>query len=88
MERGRSRPSNCEARRPRIAPTFGFEGEAEASEWGRLTSKAHNSGLSVNVRDSLIAATAAVRGWTVATHNSDDFRSMGVSVSNPWTDHL
>ncbi len=63
-------------------------GEAEALEWGRMTSRALKSGLSVNVRDSLIAATAAVRGWTVATRNTDDFRPLGVSVFNPWTDRL
>ena len=63
-------------------------GEAEALEWGRLTSKALKAGLSVNVRDSMIAATAAVRGWTVATRNTSDFTSLGVPVFNPWTDKL
>lgn len=63
-------------------------GEAEALEWGRMTSKALKKGLSVDVRDSMIAATAAVRGWTVATRNTSDFAPLGVSVFNPWTDKL
>lgn len=63
-------------------------GEAEALEWGKLTSKALKAGLSVKVRDSMIAATAAVRGWTVATRNTHDFAPLGVPVFNPWTDRL
>ena len=63
-------------------------GEAEALEWGRLTSRALKSGLSVSVRDSMIAATAAVRGWTVATRNTSDFANLGVAVFNPWRDKL
>jgi predicted nucleic acid-binding protein len=35
-------------------------------------------------RDALIAATALVRGLTVATRNVADFERMGVGVLNPW----
>ncbi len=63
-------------------------GEAEALEWGRMTSKALKAGRSVEVRDAVIAATAAVRGWTVATRNKSDFTALGVSVFNPWEDKL
>jgi len=35
-------------------------------------------------RDAYIAATALVRGLTVATRNVDDFVPMGVAVVNPW----
>jgi predicted nucleic acid-binding protein len=63
-------------------------GEAEALEWGRMTSKALRSGFSVEARDSLIAATAAVRGWTVATGNTTDFAKLGVLVFDPWKDRL
>ena len=63
-------------------------GEAEALEWGRMTSKALKSGQAVDARDSVIAATAAVRGWTVATRNTPDFATLGVSVFNPWEDKL
>ena len=63
-------------------------GEAEALEWGRMTSAALKQGLSVTVRDSLIAATANVRGWTVATRNVTDFVPLGVQVFNPWTQRI
>lgn len=62
--------------------------EAEAMEWGRLTSRALKAGHSVRLRDSMIAATASIRGWTVATRNTSDFAPLGVSVFNPWTDKL
>lgn len=35
-------------------------------------------------RDTLIAATAAERGLTVATRNSADFDGLGVPLLNPW----
>ncbi len=35
-------------------------------------------------RDALIAATALVRGLTVATRNVADFERTGVGVLNPW----
>jgi predicted nucleic acid-binding protein len=53
-----------------------------------VLSEGAKHGLSVDVRDSMIAATAAVRGWTVATRNTSDFATLGVSVFNPWTDKL
>lgn len=37
-------------------------------------------------RDSIIAATAAVHGLTVATRNVADFEACGVPVFNPWLD--
>ncbi len=45
-------------------------GEAEALEWGRLTSRGFRQGLAMKTRDTLIAATASARGWTVATANT------------------
>jgi len=63
-------------------------GEAEALEWGRITSRALQAGRSVEVRDAMIAATAAVRGWIVATRNVADFTALGVPVFNPWKDKL
>lgn len=39
-------------------------------------------GLSPN--DSLIAATAKVHGLTLATRNTGDFQTTGISLVNPW----
>lgn len=36
-------------------------------------------------RDALIAATAAVRGFTVVTRNERDFRRLGVTLLNPFS---
>ena len=63
-------------------------GEAEALEWGRMTSAAIKQGLEIEIRDTMIAATASARGWTVATRNIADFAQLGVNVFNPWTDKL
>jgi toxin FitB len=35
-------------------------------------------------RDAMIAATALVHGMQVATRNTSDFASTGVSLINPW----
>jgi len=63
-------------------------GEEEALEWGRITSAGIAAGREMTVRDSVIAATAAAHGWTVATRNTKDFAPLGVKVFNPWTERL
>ncbi len=63
-------------------------GEAEALEWGRMTSGGVKQGLKMEMRDTMIAATAAARGWTVVARNISDFVPLGVNVFNPWTDKL
>ncbi len=63
-------------------------GEAEALEWGRLTSAGFRKGLVMETRDTLIAATAAAHGWTVATANVKDFKGLGVQVFSPWQENL
>lgn len=63
-------------------------GEDEALEWGRITSAALAKGHAVKARDAIIAATASVRGWTVATRNTSDFVPLGAKVFNPWRERL
>jgi predicted nucleic acid-binding protein len=63
-------------------------GEVEALEWGRMVSAALKAGHSIEARDSMIAATATARGWTVATRNKADFQKFGVAVFDPWTDKV
>jgi hypothetical protein len=38
----------------------------------------------VAVEDLLLAATAMVRGWTLATRNVRHFQALGVALVNPW----
>lgn len=39
-------------------------------------------------RDALIAATALVHGMTVVTRNVSDFKTIGVTIVNPWSHTL
>lgn len=52
-----------------------------AREWGR-----QRRGRPVVPVDGLIAATAAVHGWTLVTRNTKDFEATGVDQINPFTD--
>jgi predicted nucleic acid-binding protein len=52
---------------------------AVAEEWGRLNAAAPRNSV-----DSLIAASARVRGLTVVTRNTGDFADCGVPLINPW----
>jgi toxin FitB len=63
-------------------------GEDEALEWGRMTSAGLARGLHLAVRDTVIAANAASRGWTVATRNTKDFAPLGVKTFDPWKERL
>lgn len=68
-------------------PIAGF-GEAEAVEWGRITSRGLSRGIRIEARDAIIAATAATHGWTIATRNISDFAPLGVKVFDPWKQRL
>lgn len=52
---------------------------AVAEEWGRL-----NATMPRNTVDSLIAASARVRGLAVVTRNTGDFEDCGVALIDPW----
>ena len=49
-------------------------------EWARLIHGKSNT----LIQDAMIAATANVRGLTVATRNQRDFAALGVSSFNPF----
>lgn len=49
-------------------------------EWGRIKHKQSDT----LIVDAMIAATAKVRGLTVATRNVSDFRALGVDVFDPF----
>ncbi len=52
-----------------------------AKTWGDL-----NADQPLSVIDSLLAATAKVRGLTLVTRNVKDVKVTGVSIINPWAD--
>ena len=52
--------------------------------WARLLAELRQSGRSMPVKDSLIAATAIRHELAVVTRNESDFRKAGVEVLNPF----
>ena len=53
-------------------------------KWVDLLARLHSIGKAMPVKDSLIAATAAVFGLAVATRNRADFADAGVQVVDPF----
>lgn len=52
--------------------------------WARLLADLRLAGKTMQVKDSLIAATALVHDLTIATRNVTDFRVAGVKLTNPF----
>jgi predicted nucleic acid-binding protein len=53
-------------------------------KWAELLARLRTTGKAMPIKDSLIAATAAVHGLTVATRNRTDFLNAGVRVVDPF----
>ena len=52
--------------------------------WGSLVAQMEAIGKPIPAIDSLIAATALHRGYTLSTRNVGDFEHAGISLLNPW----
>ena len=52
--------------------------------WAELLARLRRTGKAMPVKDSLIAATAAVHNLAIATRNRGDFVNAGVSVVDPF----
>jgi toxin FitB len=52
-------------------------------EWSRLMAARHDTLR----EDAMIAATARVHGFTVATRDEKDFKNLGVEIINPFKFH-
>lgn len=57
---------------------------AEAEHAAELRAHARSAGRVLDIADSLIAATAAVRRLAVATRNIADFEGLDLRLINPW----
>ncbi|MFN0079025.1 MAG: PIN domain-containing protein [Prosthecobacter sp.] len=55
-----------------------------ALEWGPIVTAVKSSGFTIEIRDTLIAASAKRHSLTVATRNVDDFKRCGATVINPF----
>jgi toxin FitB len=53
-------------------------------KWAELLARLRTAGKSMPIKDSLIAATAAVHGLAVATRNRSDFINAGVRIVDPF----
>jgi toxin FitB len=59
--------------------------EAETGlKWAELLARLRATGKAMPIKDSLIAATAAVHGLTIVTRNGADFANAGVRVVDPF----
>lgn len=52
-----------------------------AEVWGRLLAESERTLPAI---DSLLAATALAKGYTLVTRNEKDFEGTGVAIINPW----
>ncbi len=53
-------------------------------KWAELLARLRTTGKAMPIKDSLIAATAAVHGLAVATRNGADFVNAGVRIVDPF----
>jgi predicted nucleic acid-binding protein len=51
---------------------------------GTVMARQRKAGRTVDVMDSLIAATALQHDLTLATRNISDFENLGLTLINPW----
>jgi toxin FitB len=54
-------------------------------KWAELLARLRTTGKAMPIKDSLIAAMAAVHGLAVATRNGADFVNAGVRVVDPFS---
>jgi predicted nucleic acid-binding protein len=59
--------------------------QAIALQASVLRADAKQEGRIVHLADALIASTAKVNNWIVATRNTNDFIDSGVEIIDPWT---
>ena len=59
-------------------------GRQEAEYAAALRAQARLAGRALDLGDALIAATAGLRGLSVATRNEKDFDGLGIAIVNPW----
>jgi toxin FitB len=55
-----------------------------ADAWAERQARLDRQGRPLPLFDGLIAATAMVHGYGVATRNERDFAAFGVPIVNPW----
>ena len=59
-----------------------FFGSEAARHYGKLQARAEKNGHTAGILDTMIAASAAAEGMTVATLNRKDFERLGVDIAD------
>jgi predicted nucleic acid-binding protein len=63
--------------------------DLDASQaYPRLMANARIAGRAIDNADGYIAATAAARGFSVATRDTSPFEAAGLKIINPWETDL
>jgi hypothetical protein len=57
-------------------------------KWAEILARLRTTGKAMPVKDSLIAATAAIHGLAIATRNRADFLNAGVRIVDPFVGQL
>jgi predicted nucleic acid-binding protein len=55
-----------------------------ARKWGEIQALSEKDGITLPALDGLIAAIGLVNDMTVVTRNTEDMKSSGVRLFNPW----
>jgi toxin FitB len=66
---------------PKNCIGFGIE---ESEHYARIFAKRKSLGTQIDEMDALIAASASMRGLSLATRNIKDFENCGIALINPW----
>jgi predicted nucleic acid-binding protein len=88
LPEGRRKQGLGIALQTRIVALFGprllaFD-SAAADAYAAIRSRAKSAGKAIGATDGYIAATAAARGFAVATRDTEPFEAAGLRVINPW----
>ena len=85
---GRRKELLASGLKPLLSKLFGTRilsfDEAAAGAYAKLVSRARAAGRTISVLDGQIAAAAQVRGFAVATRDTQPFTAAGLEVLNPW----
>ena len=58
-----------------------------ANLYGKICLLREQEGLAIGAADMMIAASAKAAGASIATRNTKDFESVGLTLINPWEHH-
>lgn len=88
MPEGRRRTVYLDRLERDVLPVFAgrvlpFDLDASRA-YADLMARARTAGRAIGMADGYIAATAAVRGFAVATRDTRPFEAAGLSVISPW----